>query len=134
MSDFVSNGARAALDRLSEGKKISIDTAHDVLADAAERLVDASERMSVLARQLGGRAADAYGKARVTAQEVDSNLQPFVQQRPYVALAIAAGVGFLLARSLASHRPKVIYVEPPPPEPLPHDGPAARQRPVRHNA
>ncbi len=115
VSDFIPNGGRAALDRLREGKKIGIDSAHEVIADAADRLVDASERISVLARQLSGRAADAYGRARITAREVDSNLQPFVQERPYVALAIAVGVGILLARVFASHGPKVIYVEPPPP-------------------
>ncbi len=113
VSDFVSNGGRAALDRLREGKKISVDTAHEVIADAADRLIDASERISVLARQLNSRATDAYGKARVTAREVDSSLQPFVRDRPYVALAIAVGVGFLLARSFVSRGPKVIYVEPP---------------------
>jgi ElaB/YqjD/DUF883 family membrane-anchored ribosome-binding protein len=118
VSDFIPNGGRAALDRLREGRKIGVDTAHEVIADAADRLVDASERISVLARQLGDRAADAYGRARVTAREVDSNLQPFVQERPYVALAIAVGVGFLLARAFASRGPKVIYVEPPPAEPL----------------
>jgi len=113
VSDYVSNGGKVAIERLREGKKISVDTAHDVIADAADRLVDASERISVLARQLSGRAADAYGRARITAREVDSNLQPFVQERPYVALAIAVGVGFLLARTFTSRGPKIIYVEPP---------------------
>ena len=115
MSDFVSNGGRA-LDRLREGRKIGVETAHDVIADAADRLVDASERVSLLARQLGGQAADAYGRARVTAREMDSSLQPFVRERPYLALAIAVGVGILLARTFASRGPKVIYVRPPPPE------------------
>ena len=119
VSDFISNGGRAALERLRESKNTSVDTAHEVIADAADRLIDASERISVLARQLSGRAADAYGRARVTAREVDSNLQPFIKDRPYVALAIAVGVGFLLARSFVSHGPKVIYVEPPP-EPVTH--------------
>jgi len=113
VSDYVSNGGKAALDRLREGKKISLDTAHEVISDAADRLVDASERVSLIARQLSDRAADAYGKARVTAREVDSNLQPFIKERPYVALAIAVGVGFLLARTFMSRGPKVIYVEQP---------------------
>ena len=113
VSDYVSNGGRVAIDRLREGKKIGLDTAHDVIADAADRLVDASERISIVARQFSNRAVDAYGKARVTAKEMDSNLKPFVEERPYVALAIAVGVGFLLARSLMSRGPKVIYVEPP---------------------
>ncbi len=113
VSDFVSNGGRAAMDRLREGKKASLDTAHEVISDAADKLVDASERISVVARQLSGRAIDAYGRARVTAREVDSNLQPFIQERPYVALALAVGVGFLLARLFTSSGPKVIYVEPP---------------------
>ena len=119
MSDLISNGGRA-LDRLREGRKIGVDTAHEVIADAADRLVDASERMSLLARDLGGRAADAYGRARVTAREMDSSLQPFVRERPYLALAIAVGVGILLARTFASRGPKVIYVRPPPPEPSAH--------------
>ena len=120
VSDFISNGGRAALERLRESKNTSVDTAHEVIADAADRLIDASERISVLARQLSGRAADAYGRARVTAREVDSSLQPFIKERPYVALALAVGVGILLARTFASRGPKVIYVEPPPPEPSTH--------------
>jgi ElaB/YqjD/DUF883 family membrane-anchored ribosome-binding protein len=119
VSDYVSNGGKAAADRLRQGKKISLDTAHEVIAEAADRLVDASERISVIARQFGDRAVDAYGKARVTAKDVDSNLQPFIHERPYAALAIAVGVGFLLSRLFASSGPKVIYVESPP-EPSAH--------------
>ena len=120
MSDFVSNGGKAALERLREGKKISVDAAHEVIADAADKLIDASERISLITRQLSGRAADAYGKARHTVRDVDYNLQPFVRDRPYVSLAIAVGVGFLLARSFVTRGPRVVYVEPPPPEPLTH--------------
>jgi ElaB/YqjD/DUF883 family membrane-anchored ribosome-binding protein len=113
VSDYVSDGGRAALDRLREGKKISLEAAHEAISEAADRLVDASERVSLIARQFGDRAVDAYGKARVAAREVDSNLQPFIRERPYVTLVIAVGVGFLLARSLMSRGPKVIYVEQP---------------------
>jgi ElaB/YqjD/DUF883 family membrane-anchored ribosome-binding protein len=119
VSDYVSNGGRAAIDRLREGKKISLDAAHDVISDAADRLVDATERVSLVARQFSDRAVDAYGRARVTAREMDSNLQPFIKERPYLALALAAGVGFLVARSLMSRGPKVIYVEQPT-EPVAH--------------
>jgi ElaB/YqjD/DUF883 family membrane-anchored ribosome-binding protein len=119
VSDYVSNGGKVTLDRLREGRKYSLDAAHDAISEAAERLMDASERASLIARQFSDRAAQAYGQARVTAREVDSNLQPFIKERPYVALALAVGVGFLLARTFMSGGPKVIYVEQPP-ESSPH--------------
>ena len=96
--------------------KASIARAQDAVAEAADKVADkvveASAKANVMADTLGERATDAYGKAVLTARQLDATIEPFVQERPYAALGIAAGLGIVAGLLLAGRGPKVIYVRP----------------------
>lgn len=96
--------------------KASIARAQDAVAEAADKVADkvveASAKANVIADTLGERATDAYGKAVSTARQLDATIEPFVQERPYAALGIAAGLGIVAGLLLAGRGPKVIYVRP----------------------
>ena len=96
--------------------KASIARAQDAVAEAADKVADkvveASVRANVIADTIGERATDAYGKAVLTARQLDATIEPFVQERPYAALGIAAGLGIVAGLLLAGRGPKVIYVRP----------------------
>ncbi len=50
------------------------------------------------ARQAKGAAEDLYGQAQETASGIADVVRDFVDRQPYTALAIAAGLGWLLGR------------------------------------
>lgn len=66
----------------------------------------AAERAQGRAEQIYGRAADAAGEtvagARATARSIEDTVRDTIENRPYVAAALALGIGWLLGRT---HRP-----------------------------
>jgi uncharacterized protein YjbJ (UPF0337 family) len=54
------------------------------------------------ARQAAGAAEDLYGQAKDAAASFTDVVQRTIEERPYTAVAIALGVGWLLGRT---HRP-----------------------------
>ena len=58
------------------------------------------------------RAKDAYGQATDMAQTARETVEPFVQEKPYVSLTIAAAVGLLAGLLVAGRGPKVVYLRP----------------------
>jgi ElaB/YqjD/DUF883 family membrane-anchored ribosome-binding protein len=57
-------------------------------------------------------ASDAYRRVSQTAQGIARRVDPFVEQRPYVALCLAAAGGLFVGLLIAGRGPKVIYVKP----------------------
>ncbi|HZL01005.1 MAG TPA: CsbD family protein [Caulobacteraceae bacterium] len=71
----------------------------------------AQETLGVLtdsARLAASTVGDAYGKVSDIAAEID----PFVRDKPYLAVAIAAAAGLLAGLLIAGRGPRVIYVKP----------------------
>jgi ElaB/YqjD/DUF883 family membrane-anchored ribosome-binding protein len=54
-----------------------------------------------------GRAADTYAAARDMAESVD----PFVKDRPYLSLAVAAMAGLVIGGLFLPPGPRVVYVK-----------------------
>jgi len=74
---------------------------------------DAETEAMGIANQLTGTAQDLYGQARDSASEMagavrnsasslETTLRNFIENQPYTAVAIAAGLGWLFGRT---HRP-----------------------------
>ena len=75
------------------------------ISDVADRAADAVSRVT-------DRAAETYETVRARAQALGDQIDPFVQERPYAALGIAALAGLVLGGLLFGHRREVIYVKP----------------------
>jgi ElaB/YqjD/DUF883 family membrane-anchored ribosome-binding protein len=94
----------------TEQAKAAIGGVADRVAD---RVTEVGDQASAAVEKLAGRASGAYDRAAGGAQKVGDAIEPFVQERPYAALGIAAGVGMVLGLLLAVRGPKVVYVRPP---------------------
>ncbi|HEY1749805.1 MAG TPA: hypothetical protein VGG29_00975 [Caulobacteraceae bacterium] len=81
------------------------------LGEARERIADAAETMRVALGRAGSRAGAAYETARDRAQAVADTVDPFVHERPYAALALAALAGFVIG-ALCYGGQRTIYVKP----------------------
>ena len=90
--------------------KTAARKAQDAILDAADKVVDAADTAHAAATDAIEHASDAYDDARLTVRQVRSHVEPFVDERPYAALGIAVGVGFVLGMLFGARRPKVIYV------------------------
>ncbi len=91
--------------------------ANAVIGDVAEKLTagisDVGDQASAAVSRLGDQAIGAYDRASLTAQKMGETIEPFVQDRPYAALGIAAFVGAVAGLLLAGRGPKVIYIRSP---------------------
>jgi ElaB/YqjD/DUF883 family membrane-anchored ribosome-binding protein len=112
-------GDTAALRGAAERASGTIQSASDRVQDAidegagtaAEKVSDLADRASALVSRVGERAQDAYSRTAERAQEAVDIIDPFVQERPYAALAIAAGIGVVVGLLMAGRGPKIIYVD-----------------------
>jgi ElaB/YqjD/DUF883 family membrane-anchored ribosome-binding protein len=76
----------------------------------------AREGLETARKALGGAADQAntlYTSAVERAQAVGDTVDPFVNEKPYVAAMIAGVAGFLIGALLLSRVPRVIYVRTP---------------------
>ena len=78
--------------------------------NSAESPVTPRRRLGVPANRVRGAAQDLYGQARDAGSEMagaaadrasslETRLRNFIETQPYTAVAIAAGVGWLLGRT-----------------------------------
>ena len=112
-------GDTAALRGAAERASGTIQSASDRVQDAidegagtaAEKVSDLADRASALVSRVGERAQDAYSRTAERAQEAVDIIDPFVQERPYAALAIAAGIGVVVGLLMVGRGPKIIYVD-----------------------
>jgi len=78
-------------------------------------LGDSKTEISGKLREAAGKVQDAYGRAQETLDKVKDQasaardrIEPFVNERPYAAIGIAAGIGLLLG--LMMRERKVVYI------------------------
>ena len=77
-------------------------------ARAAKRIADnATSDVGDALERAADRAADTYAAARELAEQVD----PFVKDRPYLSLAMAAMAGLVVGGLFLPAAPKVVYVK-----------------------
>jgi uncharacterized protein YjbJ (UPF0337 family) len=63
---------------------------------------DMKSQVQGQAKQVQGAAEDLYGQAKDTAGELTDVVRNIIETRPYTAVAVALGLGWLLGRT---HRP-----------------------------
>jgi ElaB/YqjD/DUF883 family membrane-anchored ribosome-binding protein len=83
-----------------EGKAMSAaGSAQQALGQAAERAKATAARVSDQARAAAGKASaqakDAYGRASDKAQKMADKVDPFVREKPYAAVGVAAVAGLV---------------------------------------
>ncbi len=94
-------------DILEGGLRQGLGAAEDMIGDATG---DMSLRLRGKADQVIGRVQSAYGQAKDTAVETVDSVDAFVNERPYMTVAIAAVVGVAFGFMLGLGRPKVIVI------------------------
>jgi ElaB/YqjD/DUF883 family membrane-anchored ribosome-binding protein len=119
MSDYHDVNDTAALRRAAnqtsdtiEEASETVQTAIDESAAAAVGKVSAlADQASELAAKAGEHAQRAYSQVAGRAQDAADIIDPFVQERPYAALAITAGIGLVVGLLMAGRGPRIIYVD-----------------------
>ena len=86
----------------------NIETTHMNGSEAADVAADVANEAGDLIGRISDRAATTYAAARDMAQQVD----PFVKERPYVALGLAILAGLIIGGLFLPRGPRVIYVKP----------------------
>lgn len=107
---------RGAGRRIEGQIKQTADQLEDLIGHSAETASAAvarlSDRVACTAGSITDQAKIAYDKASTRARQTADVVEPFVQERPYTALGIAAIGGLVMGILLAGRGPKIIYVRP----------------------
>ena len=85
----------------------------DVAETVTAGIAKAGDQASAAVNKLSDGAVDAYDRAYAGARKVGETVEPFVQDRPYAALAISAALGLVVGLLMTARGPKVVYVRPP---------------------
>lgn len=93
--------------RQSEGR------AKRTVGKLKDKAADVGQQVSAAAATATDRAMDAYAGAVERFDRVADRVDPFVREKPYAALGLAAAAGLLAGLLLAGRGPKVIYLKPP---------------------
>lgn len=86
--------------------------AAEVAGTAQKLMSQAAGQARAAATLVTGQANEVYARARLKADGVAQTVDPFVKQRPYAALGLAAAAGLVMGLLFAGRGPKVIYVKP----------------------
>jgi ElaB/YqjD/DUF883 family membrane-anchored ribosome-binding protein len=78
---------------------------------ASAAVVKLSDRAAQAANALSEQAKRSYEKASAQAKRTAETVDPFVHERPYASLGIAAAAGLIVGLLLAARGPKVIYIK-----------------------
>ncbi len=82
------------------------------IQEAAETVQEALGDVADRARAAAARASQAYDRVSNAAQSIADRVDPFVEERPYLAVGLAAALGLLVGVLIAGRGPKIIYVKP----------------------
>ncbi len=86
--------------------------AQKVIGTAQDAINQAAEGAKAAVSKAGEQARGLYGQAQQRVHDASETIDPFVREKPYAALAAAAGAGFVLGLLLAGRGPRVVYVKP----------------------
>ena len=86
--------------------------AKKVIGGAQDAVNRAAESAKVAVSKVGEQARDIYGQAQSRVQGVSDVIDPFVREKPYAALGVAAAAGLVLGLLLAGRGARVVYVKP----------------------
>jgi ElaB/YqjD/DUF883 family membrane-anchored ribosome-binding protein len=84
----------------------------ETIGAARERISKSADKAKAALSQATDQAGDAYVELRQRAQQVAEQVDPFVKEKPYAALAIAGIVGLVIGALFFSGGARVIYVKP----------------------
>jgi uncharacterized protein YjbJ (UPF0337 family) len=84
----------------------------EAVGKAKETVARTAKRAKAAVSEAADQVADTYENLRDTAQTVADTVDPFVKDKPYLSLALAAFAGFLLGALLSGGGAKVIYIRP----------------------
>jgi len=99
------------LEAEGEARQI-IGGVEEAVGKAKETVTRTAQRAKAAVADAADQVEGAYQTIKETAQTVADTVDPFVQERPYIALALAAFAGFLLGALLSGGGAKVIYIRP----------------------
>lgn len=77
----------------------------------ARKAAQRADSMTGDARDAIGRAADRAADTYAAAREMAESVDPFVKDRPYLSLAVAAVAGLVIGGLFLPPGPKVVYVK-----------------------
>jgi ElaB/YqjD/DUF883 family membrane-anchored ribosome-binding protein len=85
--------------------------AQDAVGSVHEAIDKVAGSAKAAASTVNARASDAYDKVSRTAEDLVSQVNPLVEEQPYLAVALAAAAGLLAGLLIAARGPRVIYVK-----------------------
>jgi ElaB/YqjD/DUF883 family membrane-anchored ribosome-binding protein len=86
----------------------------EAITGAGERLAKAADTARDVISDAASHAAAAYGELRGRARQAADTVGPFIEDRPYAALAIAGVLGVVFGALFFSRSTRVIYIKPTP--------------------
>ena len=86
--------------------------AQKTIGSAQEAVSQVAEGAKAAVSKASEQARDLYGRAQDKVQGVTDTVDPFVRERPYASLGIAAAAGLVVGLLLAGRGPSVVYVKP----------------------
>lgn len=84
----------------------------EAVGKAKETVTRTAKRAKAVVTEAADQVADTYETLRDKAQTVADTVDPFVKDKPYLSLALAAFAGFILGALLSGGGAKVIYIRP----------------------
>jgi ElaB/YqjD/DUF883 family membrane-anchored ribosome-binding protein len=87
-------------------------SAEEAFGVAKEKIIRTARKAKGAMADAADQASDAYESLRIQAQSVADTVDPFVKEKPYAALGVAALFGFIVGALFFAGGPKVIYVRP----------------------
>jgi ElaB/YqjD/DUF883 family membrane-anchored ribosome-binding protein len=100
-----------ALEAEGDARQI-IGGVEEAVGKAKETVTRTARRAKAAVTDAADQVADTYENLREKAQTVADTVDPFVKEKPYVSLALAAVAGFILGALLSGGGAKVIYIRP----------------------
>jgi uncharacterized protein YjbJ (UPF0337 family) len=99
------------LEAEGEARQI-VGGAQEAVGKAKETVTRTARRAKAAVTEAADQVEGAYETLRDTAQTVADTVDPFVKEKPYISLALAAFAGFILGALLSGGGAKVIYIRP----------------------
>jgi ElaB/YqjD/DUF883 family membrane-anchored ribosome-binding protein len=101
-----------APDTQTKGEALHLEgKIQEAIGAAEESLGKLADQATAALTRLADQARDVYEDLGLRARRVNDTVEPFVGEKPYTALAMAAAAGVVIGLLMAGGRPKTIYVK-----------------------